>query len=79
MKLHKTKLALAAAALVAAPVAAQSSSAYDLRASAPVAGENALGGDTELAPAFIIAAIAGIAIGVLLLTDDDDEETPISA
>lgn len=76
MKIHKTKLALAATALVAAPVAAQATSEF--RASAPVAGESALGGDTEIAPAFIIAALAGVGIAILLLTDDDDED-PVSA
>lgn len=71
MKLQKTSLAIAAAALVAAPVAAQ---AVSPRAIAPISGENALFGDSEIAPGIIIAAIAGIAIGVLLLTDDDDDE-----
>lgn len=79
MKIHKTKLALAAAALVAAPVAAQSAEAVSARASAPIAGESALFGGGEIAPALIIAAIAGIAMGVLILTDDDDEDEPVSA
>lgn len=78
MKIHKTKLALAAAALVAAPVAAQGVEAASARATAPIAGESELAGGAELAPAFIIAAIAGIAMGVLLLTDDDDDQ-PVSA
>lgn len=76
MKLHKTKLAIAAGALVAAPLAAQS--AADLRVSAPAAGVNGLGGETEIAPALIIAALAAVGIGILLLTDDDDED-PVSA
>ena len=75
MKLRKTSLAIAAAALVAAPVAAQ---VVSPRASAPIANENLLFGDGEIAPGIIIAAIAGIAIGVLLLVDDDDDE-PVSA
>lgn len=77
MKKHKITLALAATALVAAPVAAQSA-AIDTRASAPVAGESGLFGGGEIAPALIIAAIAGIAMGILLLTEDDDDR-PVSA
>ncbi len=57
--------------------AAQSAGAFNLRTSAPISGENSLGEESEIAPAIIIAAIAGIAIGVLLLTDDDDD--PVSA
>jgi len=77
MKVHKLKLAIAAGALVAAPVAAQSAGALDLRVSAPVAGANALGGESEIAPALIIGALAAIGIGILLLTDDDED--PVSA
>ena len=77
MKVHKLKLAIAAGALVAAPVAAQSAGALDLRVSAPVAGANALGGEGEIAPALIIGALAAIGIGILLLTDDDED--PVSA
>lgn len=73
MKLHKTSLAIAAAALVAMPVAAQSATA---RASAPLAGESELAGD--ITPAFIIAALAGIAMGVLLLVDNDDNDRAVS-
>lgn len=77
MKFTKSLLAVAAAALVAAPVAAQVANA---RASAPISAENDLGGDSEIVPALIITAIAGIAMGVLILTDDDDDEViePIS-
>ena len=78
MKVHKMKLAIAAAALVAAPVAAQSVGAIG-RTTTPVAGASELGGDGEIGPAIIIAALAGIGIAVLLLTDDDDEDQPISA
>lgn len=78
MKIHKLKLALAAGAMVAAPLAAQSTGALDLRSTAPIAGESELFGEGEIAPAIIVAAIAGIGIGVLLLTDDDDDDVPIS-
>ena len=76
MKLNKTTMAVAAAALVAAPVAAQS--ATDFRVAAPVADANELGGETEIAPAFIIIALAALGAGILILTDDDDED-PVSA
>lgn len=71
MKLQKTSLALAAAALAAAPVAAQ---AVNQRASAPVTDESGLFGNSEFAPGIIIAAIAGVAIGILLLVEEDDDE-----
>ncbi|TCD02210.1 hypothetical protein EYB45_09495 [Erythrobacteraceae bacterium CFH 75059] len=73
MKKNTIALAAAATALVAAPVAAQSANA---RITAPVAGASELGGE-GIAPAFIIAAIAGIAIGVLLLIENDDDR-PVS-
>lgn len=68
MKLAEVLSSVAVAtSLVVAPVAAQASVA-DLRASTEAEGENLRGG-------FIIPAIAIVAIilGVLLLTDGDDE------
>ena len=68
MKLAEVLSSVAVAtSLAVAPVAAQASVA-DLRASTEAEGENLRGG-------FIIPAIAIVAIilGVLLLTDGDDE------
>ena len=68
--MKKLLFPLAAVALVAAPVAAQSFPAI-----APIQGENELGGkNAGVVAAALIAGI--IAIGVLAFSDDD---TPISA
>ena len=71
MRLKKLTLAAAATALVAAPIAAQSSLA---RSSAPISEESELGG--EITPGLIIIALAAVGAGILLITDDDD---PVSA
>ena len=76
MRLSKLSLGLAASALAAAPIAAQSTSALD-RASAPVEGESEL--FEGIGAGAIIAIIAGAGMAVLLLTDDDDDDEPISA
>lgn len=64
---------MAAASLVAAPVAAQAQIAD--RASEPVSGESKLAG--QIGPALIIVAIAAVGMIALLVTDDDDED-PVS-
>ncbi|MGV2495707.1 hypothetical protein [Pelagerythrobacter aerophilus] len=64
---------MAAASLVAAPVAAQAQVAE--RASEPVSGESELAG--RIGPALIIVAIAAVGMIALLVTDDDDED-PVS-
>lgn len=64
---------MAAASLVAAPVAAQAQMAE--RASEPVSGESELAGG--IGPALIIVAIAAAGMIALLVTDDDDED-PVS-
>ena len=76
MRLPKYILATAGAALVAAPIAAQSAPVVLDRASAPVTDESGLVGG--IGPAFIIIALAAAGAAILLLTDDD-EDTPISA
>ncbi|ABC63754.1 hypothetical protein ELI_08310 [Erythrobacter litoralis HTCC2594] len=60
----------AAAGLVAAPIAAQST----LRTAAPVGDAEEL--DGGIGPAFIILALAGAGMAILLLTDDDDPQSP---
>ncbi|RIV78218.1 hypothetical protein [Pelagerythrobacter aerophilus] len=73
MKLRNLLPAMAAASLVAAPVAAQAQVAE--RASEPVSGESELAG--RIGPALIIVAIAAVGMIALLVTDDDDED-PVS-
>lgn len=73
MKLRNLLPAMAAASLVAAPVAAQAQIAD--RASEPVSGESELAG--RIGPALIIVAIAAVGMIALLVTDDDDED-PVS-
>lgn len=72
--IKKLALGTAAAALVAAPVVAQSAP----QRIAPLSGESELGGES-IAPAFIVIAIAAVGAGILLLTDDDDDDAPVSA
>ena len=67
----KLLFAVAATGLVATPIAAQSVS----RVSAPTSEVEELGGG--IGPAAIIIAIAAIGMGILLLTDDDED--PVSA
>jgi len=74
MKLRNLLPAMAAASLVAAPVAAQAQIAE--RASEPVSEESKLGG--QIGPALIIVAIAAVGMIALLVTDDDDDEDPVS-
>ena len=68
MRLKKLTLAAAATALVAAPIAAQSTLA---RSSAPISEESELGGG-EITPGLIIIALAAVGAGILLITDDDE-------
>lgn len=75
MKVRNLLAPLAAASLVAAPVAAQSQAAE--RSSEPAAGESDLAGG--IGPALIIAALAAVGMIALLVTDNDDDEDPISA
>lgn len=68
----KMLFAVAATGLVATPIAAQSVS----RVSAPTEEVSENGGG--FGPAAIIIAIAAIGMGILLLTENDDDE-PVSA
>lgn len=74
MKLRNLLPAMAAVSLVAAPVAAQAQVAE--RASEPVSGESDLAGG--IGPALIIVAIAAVGMITLLVTDDDEDEDPVS-
>ena len=69
MKLRNAFAAVAASALVSAPVVAQAATAQvdQTRAGAEVEGEN-LGGGLLLP----LAALVVIILGIILLTDDDD-------
>lgn len=66
-------LASAAFALAATPVAAQQIRAEIQRQSAPVKGQNDLGGENTL---FFIIGIAVVAASIFLLSENDD---PVSA
>lgn len=76
MILKRIAFGLAAGALVAAPVAAETAIG---RSAAPISDEAELG-SAGITPALIVLAIAGIGMAALLLTDDDDddEDFPVS-
>ncbi len=76
MKLKTLSIAAASVALTAAPIAAHAAASSD-RVAAPVAETSELAGG--IGPAFIIVALAAVGMGILLLTDDDDNEVPASA
>lgn len=67
----KAAVSLAATSLIAAPVAA--SAAQSARAVSTVEGESELAGEGS----WIVLALAavGIIVGIVLLTDGDDEPT----
>lgn len=67
----KAAVSLAATSLVAAPVAA--SAAQSVRAPSAVEGESELGGENSWI--FIALAAVGIIVGIVLLTDGDDNPT----
>lgn len=72
MKLHRAPLfTLLATALVAAPVAASAAPVAIERSSAAVDGEQLA---TGLGPAWIVAAAMVAVLGILVFSDDDDEE-----
>lgn len=74
MKIRNLFIATTAAALAAAPIAAQ---AQPERASEPVIEEAGLGGG-KIGPALIIGAIAAVGIIALIVSDNDDDEDPVS-
>jgi uncharacterized membrane protein HdeD (DUF308 family) len=67
----KAAVSLAATSLIAAPVAA--SAAQSVRAASTVEGQSEMEGESS----WIIIALAavGIIVGIVLLTDSDDEPT----
>ena len=67
--LKKIGLAASAAALIVAPIALQA----QVSERAPVSDEQELGGGTFLG---ILGAIAGITLGIILLSDDDKPVSP---
>ena len=69
MKLRNFLAATAAVALTAAPVAAQAAVADVARTGTPVEGEE-LGGSLLLP----ILAVIAVVVGIVLITDDGDEE-----
>lgn len=75
MKIRNLFIATTAAALAAAPMAAQAQSSE--RASEPVIEEAELGGG-KIGPALIIGAIAAVGIIALIVSDNDDDEDPVS-
>ena len=77
MKSAKFASAIAAAALVATPIAVQAAPMALERDSAPTVEGQQLGGG--IGPAVIIIALAAAGMAFLLLTDDDDDDVPISA
>lgn len=69
--LHKPLSAVAALALVAAPVALQAAP----RAASPVSESEELAGAATLP---LIAAIVAVVVGAVILALDDDEDAPVS-
>lgn len=76
MKTRKLMLAAAAGSLITAPVALQAANAAPMaRSSMPTTGESELGGG--ISAFVIIAALAGVGMLALILSDDDDD-VPVS-
>ncbi|MBJ7442297.1 MAG: hypothetical protein JHD35_25215 [Sphingopyxis sp.] len=67
----KAAISLAATSLIAAPVAA--SAAQSVRAASTVEGQSDLEGETSWI--YLALAAVGIIVGIVLLTDGDDEPT----
>jgi hypothetical protein len=75
MKFRNAPLsALLAVALVSTPVAASAVAVDGVRGGAPVAGEQLSGG---FAPAWLVAAILVVVLGIVVFSGDDDER-PVS-
>jgi hypothetical protein len=75
MKIRDLFFATTAIALAAAPIAAQAQPSD--RASEPMIEEAELGGG-KIGPALIIGAIAAVGIIALIVSDNDDDEDPVS-
>ncbi|MEP2236616.1 MAG: hypothetical protein ABJM58_07360 [Alteripontixanthobacter sp.] len=76
MTLKSLFLAAAAGALAVTPLAAQST--FVDRAPTPATNTSNLGGDSEVAPAIIIALLAAAGMAALLIVEDDDNENALS-
>lgn len=70
MKASSGLLAVAAALSAMTPVAAQAASSPAARQSEPAGEVNELQGSPTL---FFLGAIVGVALGIFLLIDDDDD------
>lgn len=71
MKLsHAALSALLATSLIAAPAAA---APFEARSGAAVEGEHLAGG---MGPAWLVAAVLLVALGIVVLSDDDED--PVS-
>lgn len=73
MRIAKLSAAAAALALAATPIVAQADAS---RLAAPVVGESELGGLNNGSQFAIIALVAGVIAGLIVITDSDD---PVSA
>ena len=74
MKLRWAPLsAILTVSLASAPIAASAAPAAD-RSAAPIDGEQLAG---DLVPAWLIAAVLVVGLGILVFSDDDEEE-PVS-
>ena len=74
MKLRWAPLsAILMVSLASAPVAASAAPITD-RSAAPIGGEQLAG---DLAPAWLIAAVLVVGLGILVFSDDDEDE-PVS-
>lgn len=71
MKLSQAALpAFLATSLILAPVAASAAPLEGARSSATVEGERLSGG---MGPAWLVAALLVVALGIVVLSDDDED------
>ncbi len=77
MTIFSRALAGVAAAGLLLSQAATAAPVADARAGAPIAQAEGLGGSSAATPAFAVLAVF-IAVGLVLLLDNDDDEKPLS-